>query len=83
MITQAELKELLDYNQDTGIFTKKSTNKKSGTLTYSRYIRIQINNKAYYAHRLAWLYIYGCMPKYVDHINMDIKPGFSCNWNQV
>lgn len=83
MITQAELKELLDYNQDTGIFTKKSTNKKSGTLTYSRYIRIQINNKAYYAHRLAWLYIYGCMPKYVDHINMDRSDNRLCNLREA
>lgn len=71
MITQQELKELLHYNPDTGIFTRKKSNNKSGTLTYSGYIRILIKNKPYYAHRLAWLYIYGYFPKMIDHIDND------------
>ena len=77
MITQQELKEKLDYNQETGIFTRKISNNIkikvgdiAGILHNSGYINIQINCKKYYAHRLAWLYVYGSLPKgQIDHIN--------------
>jgi hypothetical protein len=76
MITQSELKELLDYNLETGIFTwkikpckKVNVGNIAGTKKYG-YIQITINFKKYYAHRLAWLYIYGEFPKNeMDHIN--------------
>jgi len=36
------------------------------------YIGVSINNRIYMAHRLAWLYVYGCWPKQqLDHINRD------------
>ena len=73
MITQSELKKILNYNPDTGIFTKVL---KNGTIqrrgfSYARvYIGITINRKTYLAHRLAWLYMTGEFPKYMtDHIN--------------
>lgn len=77
MITQKELKELLQYNENTGIFTWKiSTNFKikigniAGTLHKNGYIYIQIKNRLYMAHRLSWLYVYGEWPKnQIDHIN--------------
>lgn len=77
MITQSELKQILDYNPDTGIFTwkiNKGGKAKCGTIANSidskGYIRIQINNKRNSAHRLAWLYIYGSFPNnMIDHIN--------------
>jgi len=41
----------------------------AGTKTRG-YIRISIDNKIYFAHRLAWLFVYGNFPKYnIDHIN--------------
>jgi hypothetical protein len=79
MITQEELKELLSYDQDTGIFTWNKSKKQAGTLTYSGYKRIIIKNKSYYAHRLVWLYVNGYMPDYVDHINMNRSDNRLCN----
>ena len=82
MITQSELKELLHYNPDTGIFTWKvkrngSNGIKPGRIAgclhdkghSRRYWRIQIKGKCYYRSRLAWLYVHGLFPEQVDHIN--------------
>ena len=76
MITQKILQELIDYNLETGVFTNKvlrkpcKVGKLLGTTDPKGYIRIGINNKVYAAHRLAWLYVYGEMPKnQIDHIN--------------
>ncbi|TCQ76470.1 HNH endonuclease [Raoultella ornithinolytica] len=33
------------------------------------YVLIRIHKQCYYAHRLAWLYVYGSWPQEVDHIN--------------
>jgi len=76
-ITQEKLKNILEYNFDTGIFIWKVSNSNAikigdiaGSPNKCGYIVIQINNKAYLAHRLAWLYIYGKWPKKeIDHIN--------------
>jgi len=75
-LTQEYLKSILDYDFDTGIFTwkvNKANRTKVGDIagwSYNGYREIEINNKAYKAHRLAWLYVYGEMPKnLVDHID--------------
>ena len=75
-MTQSELKSLLHYDQDTGIFTWLNSISKikeksiAGYLHPLGYVDIQINKKHYKAHRLAWLYIYGKWPKqFIDHIN--------------
>jgi len=77
ILTQSKIKELLDYNQETGIFTraKRTTNSINigdiaGTKTKKGYIRIRVADGLYMAHRLAWLYVIGVWPKYqVDHEN--------------
>lgn len=75
MLTQVRLKELLDYNPETGLFIWKinSTRIHIGKLAGCNnhgYRRIKIDNKNYMASRLAWLYVYGEFPKYViDHID--------------
>jgi len=76
MLTQARLKEILDYDSQTGIFVwKKYGNrtkhgKIAGTKHGDGYIRIGIDYKLYLAHRLAWLFVYGYMPvELTDHIN--------------
>ena len=77
MLTQKELKELLSYDKDTGIFKWKvilnnqiKIGETSGTKDTKGYIVIMINSKRYKAHRLAWLYIHGEFPKdQIDHIN--------------
>jgi len=77
VISQQALKEILSYNPDTGIFTWIKSprpgwvNKVAGYL-HETYIDISINRKAYKAHRLAWLYIYGNFPDCeIDHVNLN------------
>lgn len=77
MLTRERLKELLDYNPDTGVFTWKVNTKghysKGKPATYKTvmgYIEICIDQKRHRAHRLAWFYIHGSMPDHqIDHIN--------------
>jgi len=77
MITQGELKELLDYDPRTGIFIWKGKKgsrackgKTAGTTDAYGYIVIRINNVLYKAHRLAWFYTHGEWPETnLDHIN--------------
>ncbi len=76
MITQQRLRELLDYNPDTGIFTWKKGLKgtaqggTAGYMRYDGYIKISIDGQPYLAHRLAWVYVFGSNPiKMLDHID--------------
>lgn len=81
MLTQSELKSLLNYGTNTGIFTRIKTRSpfvRCGDIAGNiatrkcgkKYVKIQIHNKSYLAHRLAWLYVYGYFPKKeIDHIN--------------
>lgn len=77
-LTQEYLKSILDYDFDTGVFTwkvNKAQRTKIGDVagwSYNGYREIEINNKKYKAHRLAWLYVHGEMPKnLIDHIDGD------------
>jgi hypothetical protein len=69
MLTQAELQAQIHYDPETGLFTWIKTNNKAGYYPENKYSQIGLNNKLYYGHRLAWLYVYGYFPQYVDHIN--------------
>ena len=75
-LTQAELKKMLDYDADTGLFSSKLAHAKmkvgsiAGTRTVKGYINISINGKVYLGHRLAFLYMTGELPAgQVDHIS--------------
>lgn len=77
-LTQALVKDILDYDTETGIFTWKSDssnngNYRAGQIAGSRkdgYVVIRIFTKPYRAHRLAWLYVHGEWPKdRIDHKN--------------
>lgn len=79
MITQQRLKELVNYDPNTGIFTvaknRKGSRNKVGDVLGSNsngYIEMQLDAKRYYAHRLAHLFMTGILPiDSVDHINRD------------
>lgn len=77
LITHNDLKQLLHYQFDTGIFTwikspraNVMAGSEAGFINTSGYRQIQINRKTYMASRLAWLYMYEQWPiKEIDHIN--------------
>lgn len=87
MITQSELKKLVHYDPNTGIFTwKKKTGHrikigdKAGSDRGDGYFKIRIKYKAYKSHRLAWLYVYGYFPENcIDHINGNPSDNRICN----
>jgi hypothetical protein len=77
MLTQERLKELLHYDQDTGVFTwlisprnNVKSGKQAGTYDRKGYLKILYKRKLYMGHWLAWLYVYGKFPdNEIDHIN--------------
>jgi len=69
MLTQLKIKQHLHYTPKTGVFIRLKTGEVAGGARKDGYHRISIHNKRYYAHRLAWLYEYGYMPKQIDHID--------------
>lgn len=77
-LTQARLKEMLDYDANTGVFTwKKSPRHRSGVIKpgdvasrpYKKgYLGVSLDGRKYFAHRLAWLYVHGVFPEeQIDH----------------
>jgi hypothetical protein len=77
VITQTQLKELLNYNPFTGHFTwrvsrrgRKGVGAVAGSIQIGGYVRIQIDGQQHLAHRLAFLYMTGEFPEDgVDHIS--------------
>lgn len=74
--TRERLQQLYEYNPSTGKFVSLSyrggrrSGETAGHVTAAGYRMIGIDRKHYRAHRLAWLYVHGYMPKgLIDHIN--------------
>ncbi len=78
-MTAENLRELLDYDASTGIFTwkqndgqrtKRLSGSRAGNCRDSGYRKIKIGGKLYAEHRLAWLYVTGKWPDgCIDHID--------------
>jgi hypothetical protein len=80
MLTAARLRELLEYNPETGVFTWRAPAGRWGRIPAgtvagstgktSGYVEIHFEGGLYKAHRLAWLYMTGEWPAdELDHIN--------------
>lgn len=89
-ITQRQLKEILSYDPETGIFTrKKSSTPKPlrlqvGSIDSNGYTVICVKSKRYKAHRLAWLYMHGYFPENViDHMDRNPSNNAISNLREV
>lgn len=76
-LTQARVRELLDYDPATGVFRRKTTagGVRKGEIVGSRdtcgYLLIRVDGERHKAHRLAFLWMLGAFPQqFVDHKNM-------------
>lgn len=76
-LTAERLRELLDYDPETGVFTwrvRRGSTAQKGTKAGCHcaygYTVIRIDDRLHRANRLAWLYMVGEWPsEHVDHIN--------------
>ncbi len=83
MLTAERLREVLSYDETTGVFTwmhrpnskrwnTKNAGKVAGSVHNGGYLHLSLDNQKYLNHRMAWLYVYGEWPRrFVDHINLD------------
>lgn len=77
MLTQARLKELLDYDAETGamrwrapLAPRMKAGDTAGCLNSQGYLRVKVEGKNYQGHRLAWLWVHGGWPAAeLDHRN--------------
>lgn len=77
-LTAQELRELLHYDPETGVFTnrvQRNYNAPAGAVAgaidkCAGYRQIRIKGRIYRAHRLAWIYVHGQWPTAdIDHYN--------------
>lgn len=80
-VTQTRVRELLNYDESSGVFTwKMTTNRRikvgsiAGSISIKGYHVIRFDGHLHYSHRLAWLYVNGEIGLFeIDHIDGDRK----------
>jgi hypothetical protein len=71
-LTAARLRELVDYDPETGAMTWRATGKPAGSRHSRGYWQISIDGRKYLRHHLAFLYVLGRWATVeIDHINGD------------
>lgn len=79
-MTPEYLRSILHYDPDSGVFTRRATGKIAGS-GKSGYRKISINNRSYWAHRLAWAIMMGeWPPETIDHKDGD---GSNNRWDNL
>lgn len=76
-LTAARLRELLNYDQATGVFVWRVAMRygvgaggPAGSMCSNGYLKIKVGGKRLSAHRIAWLFVTGEWPSdMIDHIN--------------
>jgi hypothetical protein len=75
LLTQERLKEVLNYDAESGVFTwatgrpKAAKGSVAGGFSDRGYLTICIDGVKHRSHRLAWLYVHGFYPDQIDHEN--------------
>lgn len=70
MLTLDRLKEVFNYNPETGEFLRADgSDMKIGSVHTKGGLRTKIDGQSYYMNRLAWFYAHGEMPFRIDHRN--------------
>lgn len=77
ILTAERLREVLNYNPETGAFTRRwivgssvKVGVQAGAIEPSGYRKIVVDEGKHFAHRLAWLHVTGAWPEHcIDHIN--------------
>jgi hypothetical protein len=84
--SQGRLRELLEYDESTGVFIWKNPVARrckrgdlAGNPLPSGYWQIAVDSRHCYAHRLAWIYIHGYLSSEIDHIDGDRANNRICN----